>query len=81
MEESSHDNVDDNNFDVCDNDDNVVDMQATDQTIVDSLPTRKQAIIAVATAKVGYDHDDIDDTNNIPDDVNFERPGHNMAIP
>ena len=27
-------------------------MQATERTIVDSLPTRKQAIIAVATAKV-----------------------------
>ena len=27
-------------------------MQATEKTIVDSLPTRKQAIIAVATAKV-----------------------------
>ena len=30
------------------------DMQATERTIVDSLPTRKQAIIAVATAKVGH---------------------------
>ena len=31
-----------------------IDMQATDRTIMNSLPTRKQAIIAVATAKVGH---------------------------
>ena len=27
--------------------------QATEQTLIDSLPTRKQAVIAVATARVG----------------------------
>ena len=63
-------------FWICDNDDNVVDIQATDQTILDSLPTRKLAIIAVATAAVGYDHDDTDDTKNIHYDVNFEWPSN-----
>ena len=36
-------------------------MQATERAIVDSLPTRKQAIIAVATAKVRHDDNDIED--------------------
>ena len=60
----------------CDNDDNVVDIQATEQTILDSLPTRKLAIIAVATAAVGYDHDGTDDTKNIHYDVNYEWPSN-----
>ena len=38
------------------------DLQTTEKTIVESLPTRKQAITAVATAKVGHYHGD-DDQN------------------
>ena len=34
------------------------DLQTTEKTIVESLPTRKQAITAVATAKVGRYHGD-----------------------
>ena len=34
------------------------DLQTTEKTIVESLPTRKQAITAVATAKVGHYHGD-----------------------
>ena len=57
-----------NDFDDDDNDvtDYDVDIQATERTIVDSLPTRKQAIIAVATAKVGYDNIDNEDEDNPP---------------
>ena len=33
-------------------------LQTTEKTIVESLPTRKQAITAVATAKVGRYHGD-----------------------
>ena len=53
----------DNDSDDDDNDstDYDVDIQATERTIVDSLPTRKQAIIAVATAKVGKDDNDDED--------------------
>ena len=38
--------------------DDIDDLQATEKTILESLPTRKQAIIAVATAKVGHDDHD-----------------------
>ena len=62
------DNDIDNDFDDDDNHitDYDVDIQATERTIVDSLPTRKQAIIAVATAKVFHgDNDDEDEDSHL----------------
>ena len=56
----------DNDFDDGDDDDDDydVDLQAIERTIVDSLPTRKQAIIAVATAKVRHDDNDDEDEDS-----------------
>ena len=48
--------------------DDIDDLQATEKTILESLPTRKQAIIAVATAKVGHDDHDGDNLEYLSND-------------